>query len=355
MIRTAETRERAADVAAAVQAARALERWGSARGWRGPDPYDALNARRLPGEVRRSPLALRVVTQAVKRSPVNLRPLLAIPDGLSAATLAHVISAYARNDGFMDDREASVKLRRLHRQPRASSGAARFPSPAGVTTSTSRRGSSSTRAPARTRSRPPSPASACSTHTSSLAMSGRLSSPAVRPTSSSAMSRRPRVGPGPTSATSLATRTPIHNANMLVCALLARLAATLDDEDLAARSRGGTAWTVARQRPDGSWPYGERTPPQLGRRLSHRLRTGLPADLRDGRRLLGRRNGRLASRHPLLCSRTHRARRDGAVQTTVALSGRRAMRRTGNPDTLARGTARAGSRPSALERASVCY
>src|SRR6185437_2960115 len=58
---------------------------------------------------RRSPLALRVVTQAVKRSPVNLRPLLGIPDGLSAATLAPVISAYART-GFLDPQEARVRL-----------------------------------------------------------------------------------------------------------------------------------------------------------------------------------------------------------------------------------------------------
>ena len=77
---------------------------------RGPDPYDALNATRLPRIARESPLALRVVTQAVKRSPVNLRPVLGIADGLSAATLAHVISAYARN-GFLDEVEAQSKLR----------------------------------------------------------------------------------------------------------------------------------------------------------------------------------------------------------------------------------------------------
>ena len=71
------------------------------------------------------------------------------------------------------------------------------------------------------------------------------------------MSLRPRVEPGAYFGYLPAIRTPIHNANMLVCALLARLAAIFDDEDLAVRSRAGTAWTVARQRPDGSWPYGE--------------------------------------------------------------------------------------------------
>ena len=96
--------------AAGLGAARALERWGDARGWSGPDPYDALNANRLPASARRSRLALRVVTQAVKRSPLDLRPLLGVADGLSAATLAHVVSAYARN-GFLPEEEAQAKLR----------------------------------------------------------------------------------------------------------------------------------------------------------------------------------------------------------------------------------------------------
>ena len=115
-VRAAQTAQPDAELAAAIEAARALERWGSARSWVGPDPYDALNARRLPHLTRRSPLALRVVTQAVKRSPLNLRPILGIPNGLSAATLAHTISAYARN-GFLDAEEAHTKLRRCIEQP----------------------------------------------------------------------------------------------------------------------------------------------------------------------------------------------------------------------------------------------
>ena len=103
------------DVMDAVGAARALERWGNARAWSGTDPYDALNATRVPRIARDSPLALRVVTQAVKRSPVDLRPVLGIAHGLSAATLAHVISAYARN-GFLNEVEAQSKLREcIHR------------------------------------------------------------------------------------------------------------------------------------------------------------------------------------------------------------------------------------------------
>ena len=92
----ADRRERARD------ALRAIDAWGTARGWRGSDPYDGLAATRLAGPLRRSALGKRVLMQAVKRSPVNLRPLLGIPPGLSAAALAHVASAYAAG-GFLGD------------------------------------------------------------------------------------------------------------------------------------------------------------------------------------------------------------------------------------------------------------
>ena len=87
LIPRARPDEQDADVRTAIDAARALERWGNARGWCGPDPYDALNAQRLPKVVWKSPLALRVVTQTVKRSPLNLRPLLGIPSGLARRRL----------------------------------------------------------------------------------------------------------------------------------------------------------------------------------------------------------------------------------------------------------------------------
>jgi hypothetical protein len=54
-------------------------------------------------------------------------------------------------------------------------------------------------------------------------------------------------------------RTPIHNANALVCALLARLVAQTGREDMRIASEAGLRWTIAHQRSDGSWPYGERS------------------------------------------------------------------------------------------------
>jgi len=53
-------------------------------------------------------------------------------------------------------------------------------------------------------------------------------------------------------------RSPIHNANMLACALLARLTRHTQRADFRAAAERGAGYCIARQRPDGSWPYGER-------------------------------------------------------------------------------------------------
>ena len=50
--------------------------------------------------------------------------------------------------------------------------------------------------------------------------------------------------------------TPIHNANMLVAALLARLASLSGRNDFAQAAQAALEYTIGRQRPDGSWPYG---------------------------------------------------------------------------------------------------
>ena len=71
-----------------VEAARLFEAWGNARSWAGPDPYDALNARRVPCRFLRSAIGRRVLTQIVKRSALDLRPFLGIDPRRSAAALA---------------------------------------------------------------------------------------------------------------------------------------------------------------------------------------------------------------------------------------------------------------------------
>ena len=104
------------DRQAVVTAAQELERWCSERDWRGPDPYDGLNASVIARLLRRSPLARRLLTQLVKRSPLDLRPVLRIRQDVSAVALALAISAYARN-GFLPEEQALQKLGRCVERP----------------------------------------------------------------------------------------------------------------------------------------------------------------------------------------------------------------------------------------------
>jgi hypothetical protein len=244
-----------AAVEQARDAACRLERWGAARGWAGADPYDALNASALKAALRRSPLALRVLTQAVKRSPVNLRPPLRIPNGLSAATVAHVISAYARN-GFLPEPEARAKLRACIAQL-AALRSARHSEPCwgyhfDVQT--------------RVFFYPRSDPNTIATAFAGLGLldahelAGDESAGELALGAGEFFSRhvpQTETDHGAFFGYLEGDRTPIHNASMLTCALLARLGRAFGRDQFTAAAAAGLRYTVACQRPDGSWPYGE--------------------------------------------------------------------------------------------------
>lgn len=72
-----------------------LERYCRERQWAGYDPYDALNSsvfNRTP--LARSGLARFAFTQLLKRSPVNLRPILGIEPAQNPKALGLFLSAY---------------------------------------------------------------------------------------------------------------------------------------------------------------------------------------------------------------------------------------------------------------------
>ena len=256
LIPRARPDEQDADVRTAIDAARALERWGNARGWCGPDPYDALNAQRLPKVVWKSPLALRVVTQTVKRSPLNLRPLLGIPSGLSAATLAHVISAYARN-GFIDEDEARAKLHHCIREL-VGLRCPTFPEPCwGYHFDVQ------TRVFFYPRTSPNTIATAfaglalldayeLAGADEALELAVGAADFFVRHVPQTEAEAGAYFGYLPGDAT------PIHNSNMLVAALLARVARCARRTEFDDAARAAVEYTLSHQRPDGSWAYGER-------------------------------------------------------------------------------------------------
>lgn len=244
----------------AIRAARALERWANARGWCGTDPYDGLNATGLARKLRCSPVSLRILTQVVKRSPLNLRPLLRVPAGLSPATLALAISAYARN-GFLGEQEAR---RKLHEAVR---GLEALRCVAVAEPCWSYHFDVQTRVFFYPRTDP-------NTITTAFAGLGLLDAHEL---AGEGGALELALGAGdfftrhvPQTDTGCGAyfgylpgdRTPIHNANMLVCALLARLSKLLGRADMGRAAAAGVRYTTSRQRPDGSWPYGEQ--PNLG-------------------------------------------------------------------------------------------
>ena len=241
---------------AVIRAARLVEQWGRDREWRGPDPYDGLNATRIPSELRRTPTARRIVTQVVKRSPVDLRGPLGIPPGASAAALAWVASTYARDDGTISDEpvtrldEALESLLRLR--------CAGFSEPCwGYHFDVQ------TRVFFYSRATPNAIATAFAGH-ALLDAHARLSQgrwlELASDTAEFLLARFPATPTreGAFFGYLVGDRTPIHNSNLLICSFLARLAHETGNATFAESAAEGVAYALAHQRPDGSWPYGER-------------------------------------------------------------------------------------------------
>ncbi len=235
---------------------RRLESWGHERGWRGTDAYDALNATRVPGFVLGAPLGRRLVIQLVRRSPVDLRPLLGVPPGRNAVSLAWAASAYAAG-GFLQDDEATSRLDAALEQLEQlrcpgfaepcwgyhfdfQSRVLFYPKTGPNTIATTYAAGALLDAYERTGD----------DRLLELAHGAGLFFLRHVPQTSDS--------PGAYFGYCAGDRSPIHNSNLHVCTLLARLHALTGDEGMARAARVGIRWTVARQRPDGSWPYGER-------------------------------------------------------------------------------------------------
>jgi len=241
----------------ARELARRLDAWGCERGWRGTDPYEGLNAqRRALAPLKRSPLGRRLLIQTVKRSPLDLRRPLGIPRSASAAAVAWAISAYARN-GFLEEEEARRRLRgclellRSLRLPGygepcwgyhfdVQSRVFFYPSTTPNTIATAFAG------------------------LALLDAHAALGDPSLLDEATKVgeffLRHVPQTGdaPGAFFGYLPGDRSPIHNSNLLVASLLARIANEAGgDERFAKAAEEAVEYTTARQRPDGSWAYGE--------------------------------------------------------------------------------------------------
>jgi hypothetical protein len=240
-----------------IAALRDVEAWGDRRAWQGTDPYDGLNATRFVGPLRRFRRGRQAITQLVKRSPVDLRSLLGIPPGRSSAALAHVVSSYVLN-GFLPAGERERKLLRTLELLLAARCEGYDDACWGYHFDVQTRVFFYPRGAPNT----------IATSFAALALLDAYESTGdeeLLETASSAARFFLRHVPltegreGAYFGYLVGDRTPIHNANLLACAVLARVSAATGDERMRTAADAGVRYTVAHQRRDGSWPYAERS------------------------------------------------------------------------------------------------
>jgi len=237
-----------------LQTIRELERWGTARGWVGTDPYEGLNATRFAAPFRGTVTGRKILIQAVKRSPFDLRPMLGIPQGRSSAAFAALVSAYAFQEEDEKLRDALDVLESL-RCPGFTEPCWGYDFDVQTRVFFYPRGAPNTIATAF--------AGAALVDAYERTGDGTLLEQALG--AGEFFLRRVPQTPTPSGAYFgylVGDRTPIHNANMLACALLARAGAHAGRDDFLEAAAAGVAYTLAHQAPDGSWPYGDE--PHLG-------------------------------------------------------------------------------------------
>lgn len=233
------------DLSRSVQeAVERIRAWGEARDWRGYDPYDGLNsplAQFVPWRFPR-----RVLTQTVKLSPVNLRPLLGIRPARNQKAIGLVAAGYAR---LGERSEAERWLDWLV---------------------ASHLGEGETMAwgyhfPVQTRVFA-YPANAPNTIATSFVAQALLDGCEFL---GLAKYRNPARSAARFLETQMLLRSErgtffryllgedelVHNANVLAAAVLARTARVLDEPDWLEPARAALPVTLAAQRADGSWPY----------------------------------------------------------------------------------------------------
>ncbi len=233
-----------------------LEAYCRQREWAGFDPYDALNSSlfaRTP--FARSRVARLALTQLLKRSPVNLRPLLGIAPHQNPKALGLFLSFYARRAQAGDEtaaghaRTVARWLLEL-RSPGVSRWCWGYSFPWQM----------------RTRLVPRyAPNLVCTTfaaHGLLDAYEAGLGNEYLAPAAGAGeyLARELYWEEGGRAAFAYPLpdiTVPIHNANLLGAALLCRLARVTGDSRFVEQALRAARYSVSKQRDDGSWAYGD--------------------------------------------------------------------------------------------------
>ena len=238
----------------AGEAALAIWRRLSAAGWAGHDPYDGCLSSRVPARLVASRTGRRVLTQAVKRSPLPLQPLLGVPAAADPYTLGHALLACSRlagRPGFDAQGEVAGLVRLLDDAAWAEGPALAW----------------GYHFPVHTRFFsyvPPTPNLIVTAFVAKgLAAATRAGlcdcRDRVRGTSTFVLEHLSRVSdetgdcigyvPGEDAV--------VHNANLLAALLLSDAAGLCDEPAWREQALRCAEYSVARQSADGSWPYSE--------------------------------------------------------------------------------------------------
>lgn len=224
--------------------------------WSGHDPYDALNSRffnALP--FSKSKAARIAITQALKRSPVNLRPLLLVPKGENPKACALFSSALVRLSRAGILRDDPLIRERVDRLMELRSSSSPFVC-WGYNFDWQNRVFFLPKY---------TPNIICTTFGGN-ALLDAYEMLADRRLMEAAMSAGEFIVKGLNvmekedglcfSYTPL-DRDEVHNANLLGAAFIGRLAHLNGNARFSEMAERATRFSLSRQRPDGSWPYGE--------------------------------------------------------------------------------------------------
>jgi hypothetical protein len=237
------------DASRARDAARNLSTALEREGFAGVDPYDALASPALR-RLAVTPLARRAAIQALRRSPVDVRRLLGVPRLVHTKALALLVSAFARLARAEDDARfgrLSLELaQQLADRAIDAGGGAGWGYDFDV----------QTRWGYYRRGEPNAVVTAFAVNALLDAVElggperfGELARGGVAYARSELLVEE---GDEAFFAYVKGSRVPIHNASLLVASLVARAA-----PDETALADAAVHYSLARQRADGSWPYGD--------------------------------------------------------------------------------------------------
>jgi glycosyltransferase involved in cell wall biosynthesis len=223
--------------------------------WAGHDPYDALNSRLLGALPMLDTKPMRLVlTQALKRSPVDIRDLALVPRTQNAKALGLFLASLLKlARAGVPGTEALVEpmIQRLiaRRSPGQSHWCWGYSFPWQTRTSVVPRGE---------------PNLVCTSFVGGALLDAaeqgdrRCLDMAVSAADWIAGALYREHGDGPGFAYPLpSSEARIHNANLLGAAFLCRVARLTGESALVEPAMRVARATTSHQRPDGSWPYGE--------------------------------------------------------------------------------------------------